>query len=414
MTQVRLPNWLITVGFGLIIFSTSLAGYYSGQAYTDFATRGYYTDTGSVTNALTPIGTAATVLACLFALFAVRRARSGPLVWFLLVQTFIIITSTWSAVPGQSTLIVFKTVIYAYAIYLVVQRLSYPSIIRITCVISLALCISGNYLALTDGNFATSIGAAGWRGLFSHKNQYAAFCLFSFIIIYPAAYDRRVRYLCALTAAVLFSTTIATQGKTSLSLMIGYATVTTVAILLRRASIPSTSIVKGLSLVSATAITLGLPTFFALLYSGSISLSGRVDIWSKYIDFTSLRALYGYGGYTASISPEALGQQLGLPGSIAIDSTYLSVLINWGIIGILVLASLLITFWLSAIRKARSEYAITAVCTVVVFILYAVVESNAQLNWLYPNMTLLMKMLMLFKDSEDATINESMEVIDRT
>jgi hypothetical protein len=395
MTRYAPPSWFYAISLALIIFACSQAGYYDGKAFADFSTLGYSTSTEAISNTLTPIGTAGSVAAVLVVLSRITAPMGRTLLWFLGFQLFIAITALWSTVLTPTWFGIFKAVIYVVALSVISLRLSEAAIVKTVAYTALIICLVGDYLALTNAAFATSLGAAGWRGLFIHKNGFAAFCLFSFVIVLPGIYVRPTRAVAFLTCVVLLATLVATQGKSALIAAVLYAGLVVPLMALKRFGISGPAIIRALTLAMLAVLLLGVPALILLILNGSITLTGRVQIWAEFFEELTPRFIYGFGGNTTALNPSALDDRFSSAGTAAIDSSIIATTLNLGVIGLLAYLCFLARCWSYTIKQSRQARTIFCAASIVAFLLIACVESTAQITATFPTAMLLLQFFML-------------------
>lgn len=400
MSKFRFPAFAYVIGLVLLMYATSQAGYYYGQAYDDYTIRGYYTDKATILNLFSPIGTAASIVLSILALTIERRSWTKSLTAFLLTQLFIIITCIWSPVPIESAAIVFKTVVYALGLAVICHRMNHTTIINLASIFALFICVGSTVLSYQNPSFATSIGASGWRGLFEHKNGYAMFCVFMLVLTLPGIFERKTRLLSTVIAPILCLGIVTSQGKTAFTLSVFFAALLATAGILQARRVAAMRTFIMVNIFVAMTLLIAAPAVIALILTENLYITGRVDTWSGY--FSSIfgqpyTTIYGFGGYTSALYPEYITQNYSSIVSTSVDSSLVAIFLNWGVVGLIVYFLFIVRAWHIISRLAFDYYAIFTAFTLIVYLVYASVESAFQLNWALPNMVLLLQLMLLEK-----------------
>ncbi|WP_156348949.1 O-antigen ligase family protein [Sphingomonas sp. Leaf230] len=372
----------------LIIFSSSAAGYYSGQNYADFMNRGWYTQASDsdLANPLTVLGTIGSV-ACAFVLVLRFPFKPAPILLMLLpVLSWLIISSAWSNTISSTAVLTLKAVIYVNALDCALRQLDAKSAFRAfswsisaILLISLALCIS-------DPVFRISIGADGWRGLFTQKNRLSSFCLFSIPVL---MFGMRLTPISSLFTLILTAfMLVMSQGKAAIAI-IGAAAIILFAVNMswRGRGEAKTTLLVTCILFAFTFIVISS----ALIYQvnlGLIDFTGRARIWSWFLDDLGKDIFFGKGGLTAAQDPIFVqrAESSGMPSTS--DSSYIMILYNNGIVGIFLFFATAVGICVSSINK-NSRHFIYPIISVFCYIIFAATESDTRFLPYYSTYSLL-------------------------
>lgn len=398
-------HWLWQIAFALIIFSASGAGYYSQDVYTT------YLSTGSVSgsidadaNPLSIIGTLGSIAAALLLPLYPIRKTPAVITAFFLFQIYIAISGLWSFVPKETALIVVKTTLYAMAITTLVTKMSYRSIVIVLIVTAVTIALISLYLSYTNPIFATSLGTSGWRGLFSHKNRLAAFCLFMILLIAPAFFLKIIRWPALATVTLLLITSILSQGKTAIATVMAFLIYSSCLVFIAKRRDGLLFLRKHSTLVLLFVIFVAVPLIFVIAIASDVTFTGRVGTWAKFMSLTADNRLFGLGGYTMPSDTTFADLALRYTGTPALDSSFISLLCNFGIVGILLYFIFLAYCWKVASRDF-SVYSIFSLFTVLIYPIYGAMESDAQLSLSLPSVALIAQLIIsqrMFDSSKTA------------
>ncbi len=390
--------WQSTIA--AIIFTLSGAGYYTGQGFSDYMTKGYYTQsiTDLPPNPLTFVGTLTSVI-CVLLLFARVPKRIPTAVMVVLpMQIWIMTSAFWSNTMIPTAIVTLKCLIYANALDMCATQLNRRQIVAsVFGVILLVLAVS-IALCLLDPIFRISIGAEGWRGLFVQKNRLASFCLFSMILI-------GTNFRSSLIAGIFLMlidlyVMIMSQGKTEISIAIMYVILTQIMkIGVSGYGMPKQRLTKF-------TISLGMVFFVSfsviiyLIDIGSITFSGRTGLWNWYLRDLGSQFLIGKGGITAPADVEFVDRvtKSGLPPTC--DSSYVMMLYNNGLIGIFIFFSSLAFVCFMAISK-NSKRAISVICAIFCYSIFAAMESDTRLMVYFSTFSIILVYIILEKAIAD-------------
>ena len=374
----------------LLVYSTSGAGYYTHPGFEDIMTVGYIRDQfAEFSNSLAIIGTVASA-AAVAALFFIRPGRwPWILSAFLAFQAYWVVSATWSPVLLETFYAVFKICVYALALWVVLGHLTFRQITAALAVAALLIGLVSAYLALTNPVFTFSLGAEGWRGLFMTKNQMGAFCMFAIVLLFPACFMTKggARLSAMAVTAALVVLLGLSQSKTGIALTGLYMSSGYLAYRL------STDLDKSRALLFVTlgwiiAVAAFAPTLLDAVAGGEVTFTGRVRIWQFFIDQLDTNVIFGMGGFATPLDRELASKAIVAVQNAGPDSSWVSILCNAGLVGIL-----LYLFLLGACFKFhyenQSSYSVFAYCGVLVYLTFGAVESSAQLTGGFPTLVLL-------------------------
>lgn len=323
----------------LIVFTVSNAGYFTSDAFNDFMTKGYVTEKAAAQmsdapdNPLLFIGTATSVLSFLVLLFNIPR-RMPLLVGLILpMQLWILLSSLWSNTIMPTTVLFVKCILYANALNVAIERLDERRLHQaILAAIGIILTAS-LLLCLTNPVFQISIGAEGWRGLFAQKNRLASFCLFSALMIFPILRHNLILGTSVLALDVVML--VLSKGKTEIALLALSLVFIVLFNLIVRGHRNLKSGLLTISFSFATIFTIVWIFTIYFVYTGSIDFTGRATLWRWYLQDLGENFMIGQGGMTASADPVFVERAMksGFPPTS--DSSYIMMIYNNGIIGLL-------------------------------------------------------------------------------
>ncbi|RYF50179.1 MAG: hypothetical protein EOO38_06255, partial [Cytophagaceae bacterium] len=149
--------WQIVIA--LVIFSSSAAGYYSGQSYSDFMNKGWYSvaSVDDVLNPLSIIGTIGSIV-CVGVFILRPPIRLPSLILIILpVQLWLVISSLWSNTFYSTIVFTLKTLIYVNALDCALSRLDARTAMKAFGWSIAAILIVSLILCLNDPIFRMSI-----------------------------------------------------------------------------------------------------------------------------------------------------------------------------------------------------------------------------------------------------------------
>lgn len=388
---------LCLIVLALALYATSGAGYFATQNYSDFLQHGYYTGIGEEEegNSLSVIGTITSVILIISLILSPPRRFNKFAVAFLSFQIWFAITVIWSSNIGPSLISMAKTIIYVLAIYGLMRWMTYRDVIKTLTFTVIIICFISIYLCLTDPIFRISLGADGWRGLFPQKNVLAAFCLFSILLIYPALFQKETRILSIISVPLLIACVILSKGKTALLLSVLYIIIATPIFFYIGSGRRLERNLYFVSIIMAfTLIIVAIITAIAI-YGGWIDFTGRVPIWGRAISSLGDHFVFGVGGM-ATGAAEGITKNTNAEGALVFDSSYVIILYNQGLIGIIWYLAVVVFFWANIV-KTKTRYAVFSILTLVCYIVYAFFESTARLNLSYPGIILMIQCFLTEK-----------------
>ena len=279
-------------------------------------------------------GTIASAVAAALAPFFFSR-RPGIVTPYFVLSAYTVLSGVWSYVFFETAYQVGKSAVYAMAFITIARNIQYK--VYVISLTILALTVAGltTALCLSDPIFTTSYGAEGWRGVFAHKNGLGAFCTYMVVLLSADVFARKPRVPALssrLATAALIPLVVLSNSYTSIVLTVGFLIFAKLALAARARS--------GRRLLRITfAITLIVAPFMPLLIegllAGEITLTGRTKIWAFYWAEIMERPFFGAGGATFPLDEKFSSQMISLVGGAALDSSYMILLLNLGIIGFL-------------------------------------------------------------------------------
>jgi O-antigen ligase len=293
--------------------------------------------------------------------------------------------------------LVIQMTIYAFAGSLVSKNLSLNDVIRtlvaasiILAVVSLAI---GAVLPATGLHASTFTHPYALRGIYEHKNALGfrmtigvSALLFSLIYRRSCMFTRSI--FLNVTIVTIFAVTIEkVDNATASSSAIGallmflfYKISQSLAVSARRAS--------ALVLIIVSAITLAVSrsTFIAVFYrlaGRDASLTGRTEVWERALSLWEESPLFGIGFGTTRLSdaPDQVVTILRDEGYAFahLHSGIVTILVELGLIGVILLTAIYVAPAISAIRVARAggdPAFVWILCVVMILILRNMVEAN--------------------------------------
>jgi len=387
-------QWLWQIALALIIFSVSGAGYYDQDIYAKFLHTGAVSvDTDMDRSPLTAIGTLASITAVLLLPLCSIRKMPSVLVGFFLFQIYILISGLWSFVPKETAFSVIKSCIYAVSLATLIQRMSYRNIVTSLAITAIVIAGFSLYLSFTDPVFRISLGTTGWRGLFPHKNRLAGFCLFMIILIIPSYYYNVRKRLVLFALSLLTLALLLSQGKTALAAAVSFVilTVWPISIAKRRGGLSFLHENSMIFLIFVVFIIFPFVVISTVI--GDITFTGRINTWANFLSATADNRFFGLGGYTI-FSDENFSKfttrEFGAPTP---DSSLVSMLCNFGILGITLYLIFLGYCWIEMLRRFN-KYSIFGLLTILMYVIYGSMESDAQLGLSLPTVALLTQALI--------------------
>jgi len=387
-------QWLWQVVLGLIIFASSGAGYYSQSIYVDyFRTGAVAANATTEGNSLTFIGTLASIAVILMLPLYSFRKTPAVLIGFFLFQLYIVISGFWSFVPKETILSVIKTCVYTMALATLIQRMSYRSIVTSIALTAIVISLISLYLSYTNPIFSISLGTPGWRGLFAHKNRLAGFCLFMIVLLAPAYYLNVRKRLALATVGLLGLTAILSQGKTAVAATIGFIIASACLTALTRRKGGLSFLYKHSTLVLLFILTIIVPFVLIIVVEGDVTFTGRVETWMKFLSLTTDNRFLGMGGYTISSDPAFSALATMQTGAPTPDSSLVLLLCNLGILGIVLYLAFLGWCWRETLQSF-STHSLFSLFTILIYVIYGAMESDAQLGLSLSTVALLGQILI--------------------
>ena len=391
-----LEQAFLVIGIYLAIYSIAQVGYYVSFGQTDFLIKGYKDiDLGENqflnSNSLSFIGTMASILCVMTILIYINNLHVALKLQFnfLLVLFYILITSLYSNALIYTILMTLKSAIFATAVTLILLKVNVKILnlaIIILCVTIVSLSIIFSFI---DPRLNNTFGVAGIRGLFSHKNSLGVFCYWSTVLILGLKFflptARAFPLLSNITILLLGLCLYLSQSKTSLVLyfllLFGYSSID---FLKRHLNIKS-----AISLFFAGAsfvVPVLIMVYLVILPDADISLTGRTNIWSRVLDFIGERWIFGFGGLSFPGDSNLTSILYSNFGVTAIDSSYVYILFNFGIVGIAVYFYLIISYTNS--KNIGSGFFLYMVLACATYLIHGLTEVAAGINYGYPQFVL--------------------------
>lgn len=201
---------------------------------------------------------------------------------------------------------------------------------------------------------------AGWRGSFPHKNILGPFLAIATVTV--LSFDRRrlTRYATLVVIGVLLVGARSVIGITGT--LIGVAVLGWLRADDRLAGGARTALRVATSVVTPVLAVamVSNATLLAGVWGKDATFSGRTEIWQAAIDAWSERPMLGYG-YSGVLQPwpfteatATMWRQIGFPTTHA-HSGFLSVGLQLGVVGVVLLVALLLTTAADAIRVRRID-----------------------------------------------------------
>lgn len=375
---VRLmPPFMWQIIIMLIIFSSSAAGYYSGQNYADFLNKGWYTQVADadIANPLSFLGTVGSI-ASAFVLF-LRFPFKPPSILLIILPVLIwlIISSLWSSTIIPSLALATKAIIYVNALDCALDRLDVRSAFRAFTWSIAAILVASLLLCVADPIFRISVGADGWRGLFIQKNRLSSFCLFSMPVLLFAIRYNPISSIFTIILAIFML--IMSQGKAAIAIsaIMGLILVIVNLSWQGRREVKTTLLVTCMLFAIIFIITCSILAYQIDL--GVIDFTGRTKIWSWFLDDLGKDILTGKGGLTAAQDPAFVqrAENSGMPSTS--DSSYVMILFNNGIIGVILFFASAVAICVSSINK-NSRYFVYPIISTFCYVVFAATESDTR------------------------------------
>ncbi len=369
----------LQLGLILIIYSISKAGLFESEAFLEQLRLGYVAGEADLQNSLAVIGTIGSLLSSVIALFVLKSIRitSAPICLYIGITVYILISSAWSHVFYETLYAVIKDIIYIAATVQIIRSLSYQHIINALFIACAAIGVPSFYLSISDSVFSTSLGAEGWRGLFSHKNGLAGFCLFMIILISPSLFIGARQLVAKTCIGMLLVLLFSSKGTTSTVMSLIYLLFVTVGYWIlsgRRARSKS----HYQAIIIAMAAAIGVATVVAAFFitEGYITFTGRTHLWAYFLDQSSDARIFGIGGYSLKLDPYIASQAAANVGLSSPDSSLVLILFNWGIVGI----SLYLGLIAACVRhysRYFSAFSLFGIGGLIAYAAYGAMESDA-------------------------------------
>lgn len=373
----RMPTvfWHLVIIF--IVISSSAAGYYSDQSYLDFMNKGYYSaiSQDEITNPLSVLGTIGSVVCAVVMILRPPLKMPTLILIILPVLLWLVISSLWSNTFTESALLALKTIIYVNALDCALTRIDAKTALTAFTWAIAAILLSSLVLCIADPIFRMSIGADGWRGLFTQKNRLSSFCLFSVPILFLAV--RSIPLFAGVTLALTSFMLIMSQGKAAITILaLGTIVMLCVNFILRgvRQAKPT------LAMLCFAFVTIFVVTWIIIIYqinSGVIDFTGRTRIWSWFLSDLGNDIIIGKGGLTAAQDPRFVERAItsGIPTTS--DSSYVMILYNNGLMGLLIFFTSVASFLVISIQQ-NSKYSIYPIIAMFCYVVFAATESDTR------------------------------------
>ncbi|CAH0356896.1 O-antigen ligase family protein [Sphingobium sp. CECT 9361] len=378
--------WQIVIA--LIVFSSSNAGYYADQSYSDFIDKGWYTASSeeSPVNPLSIWGTVGSIVCVGILLLRIPR-RVPPLIQIILpVQIWLVTSATWSYTFGPTLFLSLKTIVYANALSCSIAELDPPKAIRAFTLSIAAILLVSLYLCVTDPIFTASIGADGWRGLFPQKNRLSSFCLFSGLILLLGM--RFSPILSGGTLVLLLFMLTMSQGKAAIGIMsLALLTVICFTLAMRRRRNPK----SAMAALCLTFLMIFIISWAIVLYQidrGMLTFTGRTKLWAWFLQDLGDYILVGKGGLTAPTDPVFVRRAVAHGVPVTSDSSYVMILYNNGIVGLLLFYYTAIQICVKSV-KTNSQHFIYPIIGIFCYVLFAGTESDTRFLFYYSTYSVL-------------------------
>lgn len=386
---VRLvPAFMWQIIIMLIIFSSSAAGYYSGQSYADFLNQGWYTQVNDadIANPLSIVGTVGSIVSA-FVLF-LRFPFKPPTILLIIlpVMIWLVVSSFWSATITPSITLAIKAIIYINALDCALDRLDARSAFRAFTWSIAAILVASLVLCIVDPIFRISIGADGWRGLFTQKNRLSSFCLFSMpILIFAIRYNPLSSIFTIILAVFML---VMSQGKAAIAILVIAGSILFIVNVSWRGRREVKTTLLVTCLLFALIFIIASSILVYQINLGLVDFTGRTKIWSWFLDVLGKDILTGKGGLTAAQDPAFVqrSENSGMPSTS--DSSYIMILFNNGIIGIILFFSSAVAICILSINK-NSRYFVYPIISTFCYVIFAATESDTRFFPYYSTYSLL-------------------------
>jgi len=396
--EARHLNHIYVLVFLMLIYAFSGAGYYNDSAYTAYLESGITGPIGNYKEPFEFIGTVVSVLCVTIAALNFKILSDRRFLIIVPLHVWLILSSLWTPTILQSVMSSIKIAVYLITLIVCSDRLSERNLKWGFVAATFTIIAISLYLCLSDVQFRVSIGADGWRGLFPHKNTFAVFCFFSTTVLYSFRFTNKL-FLYAMSLTLLFCI-IMSQSKTAMGM--------TVAFFIMRAAYKLILLIKpdpylarrALNFTLMIILTFVALTFYYLVSEQEVNFSGRTYIWRWYLQDLGGDALWGMGGSTAPSDPAFVERAQASGILLSSDNSYVMILYNLGIIGLLLYAYAVVRMITMAVSYEGQNDA-TALSMIYCYIIYATMESGNKLMFSFSTMAILLVICRLKRPNSD-------------
>lgn len=268
---------------------------------------------------------------------------------------------TWSVAPAVSIGEFLGLLALLYMGIIIGSRLTAKEIVVAVMAAQLVVLFYSMLRLLVDPEGALAAGEV-LRGIFINRNVFAVHCLIGMIAALAGVVLTRHRRIPFLLSAVTFlGAIVASRSATSTFVAAVVIVVWLLVLFMRR--LPAQHRKRGAVGIGVGVTVVGIVLFivrdsvFALLGRGE-TLSGRTAIWEVALEAAGQRPLTGFGwaAFWIPANPlyESNGETLGLFFTHAHNS-YLEILLQLGVVGVILVYSALVWALVSATRGALFE-----------------------------------------------------------
>ncbi len=290
--------------------------------------------------------------------------RRSKALW--LMVAYIGLSALW-ALDGAASFDEWKVMLLGFLFGVYVSRIDAPHQLQILGLFYGAVVLAGLFFAVRYPYLGTYMGADGsWRGAFGDRNEMAMhsnIALVCFMTAWVAAKTKWIRYL--LLAPLIMGCgllIVKSNSATGLICMITLMLLSMVLPLLRK----NTALLLGVGvpILALAALTMGAifsnsDTVLKLLGKDP-TLTGRTHIWEEFLDAAAKEPLFGYGAQkvyvrsgsvlTRSFYDAGAGESY----AYAAHNMYLSMLLKYGAVGMLIFALAIVQMARAALRANRN------------------------------------------------------------
>jgi exopolysaccharide production protein ExoQ len=268
--------------------------------------------------------------------------------WSLVVLVLLaLLSSVWAEMPDlvlRKSIGVFGTTLLGIALAV---RFSFQDqlrmlswLFRIVAVLSLACIV-----------FVPSWGISSegeWRGIFEYKNALGSMMGLSVLVEWQRPADSRISKILKIFALLLSAVLLRLSDSVTpaVAVVVALALIEIYKFAALRLRVPLYAIFFATSIVVTAGMTVLVTNSDSVTgaLGRSSNLTGRTEIWGLVLSFIQERPIvgYGYSGFWLGASPESLEVNRVMRGWVMYSHNgYLEMLLNLGVVGLLLMLTLL-------------------------------------------------------------------------